>query len=75
MARSKKTKMMREVEAELGQKLEDYLPLELTELGQTEVAEKLGLSKATLGYWLLKLNIRIERVALGPNDSLKVTRG
>ena len=75
MARSKKTKMMREVEAELGQKLEDYLPLELTELDQTEVAEKLGLSKATLGYWLLKLNIRIERVALGPNDSLKVTRG
>ena len=35
----------------------------------------LGSSKATLGYWLLKLDIIVHRVALAPGDTMEVKRG
>jgi len=37
-------------------------------------AEELGVSKATLGYWLLKLGINVRRVALAPGETLEVKR-
>ena len=37
-------------------------------------ADELGVSKATLGYWLLKLGINVRRVALAPGETLEVKR-
>ena len=50
---ARKTKMMLRVESDLGQPLEKVLPTMVTELGLTGAANDLGVSKATLGFWLL----------------------
>ena len=46
----------------------------VTEQGLSRSAEQLGVSKATLGYWLLKLGINVRRVALAPGETLEVKR-
>jgi len=72
---AKKTKLMAKVErAHNNQPLERLLPEMLNEQGLTATAVALGVSKATLGYWLLKLGIDVRRVALAPGESLEVKR-
>jgi hypothetical protein len=72
---AKKTKLMAKVErAHNNQPLERLLPEMLNEQGLTATAVALGVSKATLGYWLLKLGIDVKRVALAPGESLEVKR-
>ncbi len=72
---AKKTKLMAKVErAHDNQPLERLLPEMLNEHGLTATAVALGVSKATLGYWLLKLGINVRRVALAPGESLEVKR-
>ncbi len=73
MAR-KKTKMMAAVEAKFHQPLERILPEMVTDQGLSATADELGVSKATLGYWLLKLGINVRRVALAPGETLEVKR-
>ena len=73
MAR-RKTRKMLAVEERFRQPLEKILPEMVTEQGLTATADYLGVSKATLGYWLLKFRIDVRRVALAPGDSLQVTR-
>ena len=68
----RKSKKMIEVENKFKQPLEDMLPQMVTEYGLTSSADQLGVSKATLGYWLLKLGINVRRVALAPGDSIEV---
>ena len=46
----------------------------VNEIGLSSTAETLGVSKATLGYWLLKLGINVRRVALAPGETLEVKR-
>ena len=70
----RKTDLMHRVEREYGRKLEQLLPEMINEKGLTRTAEELGLSKATVGYWLLKFGIQTKRVALAPGESLEVTR-
>ena len=72
---TRKTKKMMAVEERLHQPLEKVLPEMITEQGQSATADELGISKATLGYWLLRLGITVHRVALAPGDSLEVKRG
>lgn len=55
--RRKKTKLMIEVEQRLGAPLEQSLPPLLNKKGLTNTAIELGVSKATLCYWLLKLDM------------------
>ena len=43
-------------------------------LSVTELSEQLGISKGTLWYWLLKYNVSVRRVALGPGESLEIHR-
>jgi hypothetical protein len=65
---------MQRVEKEHQRPLERLLPEMVNEIGLSSTAEKLGVSKATLGYWLLKLGINVRRVALAPGETLEVKR-
>ena len=72
---ARKTKLMQRVEREhAGRPLERLLPEMVNELGLSGTADELGVSKATLGYWLLKLGINVRRVALAPGETLEVKR-
>ena len=71
---TRKTKKMIAVEERFRQPLEDMLPEMVTEQGLTGAADHIGVSKATLAYWLLKFRIDVRRVALAPGDTLQVTR-
>ena len=71
---NRKTKKMIAVEERFQQPLEKMLPELVTEWGLSATAEQLGVSKATLGYWLLKLGISVRRVALAPGETLEVKR-
>ena len=71
---NRKTKKMLAVEERFDEPLEKMLPRLVTEDGLSATAERLGVSKATLGYWLLKLRIDVRRVALAPGETLEVKR-
>ena len=72
---ARKTKLMQRVERDHdGRPLERLLPDMVNELGLSGTADELGVSKATLGYWLLKLGINVRRVALAPGETLEVKR-
>ena len=71
---ARKTKKMAAVEDRFHQPLEKILPEMVTEQGLSATADQLGVSKATLGYWLLKLGINVRRVALAPGETLEVKR-
>ena len=71
---ARKTKLMQRVEKEHQRPLERLLPEKVNEVGLSATAEELGVSKATLGYWLLKLGINVRRVALAPGETLEVKR-
>ena len=70
----KKTKKMVAVEEKFGNDLEIMLPPLVTENGLSATADSLGVSKATLGYWLLKLGINVQRVALAPGETIEVRK-
>ena len=70
----RKSKKMVAVEERFQQNLEDMLPELVTENGLSATADHLGVSKATLGYWLLKLGINVQRVALAPGETIVVKR-
>jgi len=65
---------MQRVERDHQRPLERLLPEMVNEIGLSSTAETLGVSKATLGYWLLKLGINVRRVALAPGETLEVKR-
>ena len=71
---ARKTKKMLAVEERFHQSLEKMLPEMVTDQGLSNTADQLEVSKATLGYWLLKLGINVRRVALAPGESLEVKR-
>ncbi|MDA0799861.1 MAG: hypothetical protein O2826_11545 [Chloroflexi bacterium] len=71
---ARKTRLMQTVEDRFKQPLERLLPEMINEQGLTGTAQTLEVSKATLGYWLLKLGINVRRVALAPGESLEVKR-
>ena len=70
----RKTKLMQRVEGDYQRPLERLLPEMVNEKGLSVTASELGVSKATLGYWLLKLGINVRRVALAPGETLEVKR-
>ena len=72
--RGAKTKKMILAERKLRRPLEKALPEIVNDVGLTGAAKRLGVSKATLSYWLLKLDIKIERVALAPGEEIEIRR-
>jgi hypothetical protein len=62
------------VEEKFHQPLEKILPEMVTAEGLSSTADRLGVSKATLGYWLLKLGINVRRVALAPGETIEIKR-
>ena len=70
----RKTKLMLKVEKQFQRPLDKLLPERVNEIGLSQSADELGVSKATLGYWLLKLGINVRRVALSPGETLEVKR-
>ena len=71
---ARKTRLMTQVEEKHRQPLERLLPEMINEQGLSATAHALEVSKATLGYWLLKLGIDVRRVAPAPGESLEVKR-
>ena len=69
------TKLMRQVEAEFQRPIVVLIPELAQEHDLTECAEKMGISKATLGYWMLKLGIEVRRKAVCPGETLEVVKG
>lgn len=71
---ARRTTLMRRVEEKYQRNLERLLPEMVNEKGLSDTAQELEVSKATLGYWLLKLGINVRRVALAPGETLEVKR-
>ena len=72
--RGAKTKKMVLAERKLRRPLDKALTEIVNDVGLTGAAKRLGVSKATLSYWLLKLGIKIERVALAPGEEIEIRR-
>ena len=66
------TPAMIRVEEQYKRPLERLLPEMVNEKGLTGTAAEFGVSKATIGYWLLKLGIQYRRVALAPDEILEI---
>ncbi len=71
---AKKTRKRLQVERDFGKPLEDLLPELVTEKGLSDAAAHLGVSKASLGYWLLKLGLTVKRVCLRPGEYIVVKK-
>lgn len=71
---ARKTKLMLRVEKQNGRPLEELLPERVNDVGLSATAEELGVSKATLGYWLLKLGISVRRIAVSPNEVVEIRK-
>ena len=72
--RIRKTKLMRSVEEKHGRQLESLVPDLVNEMGMSRAASHLGVSPATLGYWMLKMGIQYRRVALADGETIEVRR-
>lgn len=71
---NRRTKMMLRLEREFGDGIDDLLVRLILEHGRAGAAEKLEISDATLGYWLLKRGIRTETVLLRAGESVQIVR-
>ena len=71
---ARKTKLMLRVEKQHQQELERLLPERVNAVGLSATADELGVSKATLGYWLLKLGISVRRIAVSRDEVVEVKK-
>jgi len=56
-----KSKLMREVEAKIGQPLEEALPRLYEEGGIAHICRVLGIKRTTAFYWLLRFGFVVDR--------------
>ena len=59
-----KSKLMRQIEKRYGKPLKDILVEKYNEGGLPKMAEEMGVSKATLWYWMLHEHVDVERRAV-----------
>lgn len=74
MKHEPKTLLMRRVEQEMGEPMEALLRRLIAEYGQTGTARKLNVAPANIGYWLLRLGLRVESVVVGQDEEIKVVK-
>ena len=67
-----KTKGMKRVEKDFGEKLERLIPRLINQYGMSQAADTMGISKASVSYWCLKLGIERRTVALIPGQRIEV---
>jgi predicted DNA-binding protein (UPF0251 family) len=67
-----KTKGMKRVETDFGEKLETLLPRLINDYGMSQAADTMGISKASVGYWCMKLGIERRTVALIPGQRIEI---
>ena len=70
----RKTAKMLNLEKKIRRELEYAIPELVNLYGLTGAAKELGVGKATLSYWMLKLNIEYRKVALAPGESIEISR-
>lgn len=68
----KKSPKMRAIEEQHNQALETLLPALINQDGFVETCGTLGISKAGLAYWLLKLGVKYQKIALAPNEYVQI---
>jgi hypothetical protein len=69
-----KTANMLAMEENRGGPMEEWLPSLINEVGLFEAEKQLGVSRMTMYSYLGRLRIRLETVALGPNDTLEIKK-
>lgn len=69
---SNKTSLMRAIAAEREEPLPDLLRRLLDERGITGACQELGVAKATMGYWMIRLGLRMVCVAVPPGHEVIV---
>ncbi len=72
--RVRRTKLMRQVEDKFQRPLETLVPELVNQHGLSHAAAEMGVSPATLSYWMLKMGIRYRRVALTADETIEVKR-
>ena len=70
----RKTKLMIVVEDKFQRSLEIIIPELVNDRGMVKAADEMGISKACLGYWMLKLGISIQRVAVPRDHTVDVVQ-
>ena len=55
-----------------GEKLEDFIVRNINKSDQVNTAELLGLGKSTLNFWMIKLGIKVQKVALLPGQEVYI---
>lgn len=70
--RPRETAQMRNIARQEGEPVALALKRLCTEIGINGLAERWGVSKATVGYWMLKCGIRIEYAAVPPGHEVWV---
>jgi|TARA_B110000116_G_C16778369_1_gene556982 hypothetical protein len=65
---------MLRVEKQFQRDLEKLIPEIVNEKGLSAAADEMDVSKATLGYWCLKLGITVRRVAVAPGETLEIKK-
>ena len=68
-------KTIRQVEDEFNEDIIELLVANLPDLGIDRTAEKFGVSKGTINYWIMKLGMSYERVVLRPGERYTIISG
>ncbi len=68
----KLSRKQKALELELGRPIRDVICEMVTEHGQAETAELLGVPKATLNYWILRMGLRVSRVCHDSDEEVIV---
>lgn len=66
---NRKTRTMKALEDRLGEPLEDYLVRRISEQGAAATAREVGVSKATMSVWCIRLGITVKRIVSRENQN------
>ena len=74
MQAHKNTALIRSIEAREGKPLIDILQSGYNAEGLVPLATRLGVSRSTVWYWLLRCRLELHKVALRPGERLEIIK-